>query len=203
MLADLANPTPFDSNERRFFPHLKDSLISANLLMVSSIFKYDLDIRLKNKPPQFRAYGSYIFDSPDAIIYKKTIGSGDKAGLYDYRFDEYLMHRNATYGMFQNQISNRIAFSKFVGLLASNETWLLDFQISVPLPGKTPIRPYVEFTAYDDLDKETWNSTGKKLIYNLGLELQVIPDRLEMFFNLAQSSIVTDYQDGTNGGVIF
>ena len=110
------------------------------------------------------------------------------------------MHRNATYGMFQNQISNRIAFSKFVGLLASNETWLLDFQISVPLPGKTPIRPYVEFTAYDDLDKETWNSTGKKLIYNLGLELQVIPDRLEMFFNLAQSSIVTDYQDGTNGG---
>ncbi|MEJ6786751.1 MAG: hypothetical protein QNL19_04950 [Bacteroidota bacterium] len=91
----------------------------------------------------------------------------------------------------------------FVGLLASNETWLLDFQISVPLPGKTPIRPYVEFTAYDDLDKETWNSTGKKLIYNLGLELQVIPDRLEMFFNLAQSSIVTDYQDGTNGGVIF
>ncbi|MEJ6750479.1 MAG: hypothetical protein QNL27_03990 [Bacteroidia bacterium] len=129
--------------------------------MVSSIFKYDLDIRLKNKPPQFRAYGSYIFDSPDAIIYKKTIGSGDKAGLYDYRFDEYLMYRNATYGMFQNQISNRIAFSKFVGLLASNETWLLDFQISVPLPGKTPIRPYVEFTAYDDLDKETWNSTGK------------------------------------------
>tara|TARA_B110000305_G_scaffold238531_1_gene304142 strand:+ start:205 stop:528 length:324 start_codon:yes stop_codon:yes gene_type:complete len=97
VLADLANPTPFDSNERRFFPHLKDSLISANLLMVSSIFKYDLDIRLKNKPPQFRAYGSYIFDSPDAIIHKKTIGSGDKAGLYDYRFDEYLMHRNATY----------------------------------------------------------------------------------------------------------
>jgi hypothetical protein len=51
--------------------------------------------------------------------------------------------------------------------------------------------------AYDDLDKETWNSTGKKLIYNLGLELQVIPDRLEIFFNLAQSSIVTDYQESS------
>ncbi|MFT5056378.1 MAG: hypothetical protein ACI80H_001091 [Pseudoalteromonas distincta] len=197
VLADLANPTPFDSTGRRFFPHLKDSLTSANLLTVSSIFKYDLDIGLKNKPLQFRAYGSYIFDSPDATIYKNTIGSGDKAGLYDYRFDEYLMHRNATYGMFQNQISNRRAFSKFVGLLASNETWLLDFQVSIPLPGKIPVRPYVEFMAYDDLDKETWNSTGKKLIYNLGLELQVIPDRLEIFFNLAQSSIVTDYQENT------
>ena len=206
VLGDTANKQPrydvFDTSGNylrtiTYSPYLADKKLTESMLRLSTVMKYNVDIGLKNKPVEMRLYGTYLISAIGQTQYKNTVGSVDKAGLYDYRFDEYLMHRNATYGMFQNQISNRRAFSKFVGLLASNETWLLDFQVSVPLPGKIPVRPYVEFMAYDDLDKETWNSSGKKLIYNLGLELQVIPDRLEIFFNLAQSSIVTDYQENS------
>ena len=36
----------------------------------------------------------------------------------------------------------------------------------------------------------------------MGVEVEIVKDRFEVFFNLAQSSDVTNYQDGTNGGLI-
>lgn len=206
VLGDTANKQPwydvFDTSGNylrtiNYSPYLADRKLTESMLRLSTVIKYNVDIGLKNKPVEMRLYGTYLLSAIGQTQYKNTVGSVDKAGLYDYRFDEYLMHRNATYGVFQNQISNRRDFSKFVGMVASNETWLLDFQVSVPLPGKIPVRPYIEFMAYENLDKETWNTTGKKVIYNLGLELQVIPDRVGIFFNLAQSSAVTNYQENS------
>jgi hypothetical protein len=46
-----------------------------------------------------------------------------------------------------------------------------------------------------------WNGSQSKLIFNAGLELEIIKDRFEIFFNLAQTSNVSEYFDGTTGGL--
>lgn len=200
VLADLNNPTPLDTTGRRFFPYRKDSLSSENLLRISSVFTYDLDIGLKNKPLQFRVYGSYIFASPSVPIYKNTVGSLDKASYNDYAMEDYLLHRNPEQGLFQNQISNRREFSKFVGVIAQNESWMVTANISVPLPGKIPLRPYIDVLMYDDIKKESWNTSEASIAMSIGIEVEIIKDRFEIFFNLAQSNDITEYQENILGG---
>lgn len=205
VMGDTANPQPLydilDSSGNvvrtiNYFPFLDEQKESNDFLKLHSTFTYNADIGIKDKPLIFRVYGVVTFKNLDGDgQYQNTVGSVDKAGYYDYRFDDYLMHRNADVGLFQNQVSNRRDFSKFVGPIVDNETWLVSANVSVPLPGKLPIRPYAEFLMYEDLDKESWNSKGSKLIYNVGVELEIVPDRFEIFFNLAQSKDVTDYQD--------
>lgn len=201
VLADKTKRSLPDSAGRSFYPYLKDSLSSENLLRISSVFHYDLDIGIKNKPLQLRVYGSYIINAPKDSKYYNAIGSTNKAAYYDYAMEDYLLHRNPTEGLFQNQISNRRDFSKFVGPIAENRSWLITANASVPLPGKIPIRPYIDLLLYDDINKATWNAGNARVAMSLGVELEVIKDRFEIFFNLAQTSDITSYQDGVVGGL--
>ncbi len=197
ILADFENPQFYDLDSvRRYFSYLRDEVTTEDMIRLTSVLNYDLDIGLQDKPLEIRVYGSFIANSINATTYQNTIGDGDRAGYYDYRFDDYLMHRNAESGLFQNQISNRRDFSKFVGgPLISNETRLVSANLTMPLPGKLPIKPYVEFVMADGLDEAFWNSSGAGLIYNAGLELELIEDRFEIFFNLWQSEDVSDFQN--------
>lgn len=198
VLADFDNPGYYDADSiRRFFPFLKDETTTEDLLRFSGVLDYNLDIGIKDKPLEFRVYGSIIANSAANSIYNNTIGSTDKAGYYDYRMEDYLLHRNAQQGLFQNQISNRRDFSKFVGpIILGNETWLTSINITVPIPGKIPVKPYIEFVIADGLADAFWNTNNSSIIYNAGLELELIKDRFEIFLNLAQSKDVTEYQEG-------
>ncbi len=201
VLADKTKRSLLDSVGGSFYPYLKDSFSSENLLRISSVFNYDLDIGIKNKPLQLRIYGSYIINAPNNTIYYNAIGSTNKAAYYDYAMEDYLLHRNPNQGLFQNQISNRRDFSKFVGPIAANTTWLVTANASVPLPGKLPFRPYIDLLMYDDIDKDPWNISNKSVAMSLGVELELIKDRFEIFFNLVQTNDITSYQDGTAGGL--
>ncbi len=197
VVADFENPGFYDTDSiRRFFPYLRDESNTQDMLRLSTLFNYDLDLGLKEKPLEIRVYASYLVNAIGSGIYQNTIGSTDKAGYFDYRMDDYLLHRNAEYGLFQHQISNRRDFSKFVGPILQNETWMATVNVTVPLPGKFPVKPYVEFLLAEDLDQASWNTTGAGMIYNGGLELEIVPDHFEIFFNLFQSSDITDYQEG-------
>jgi hypothetical protein len=112
-----------------------------------------------------------------------------------------LLHRNAQDGMFQNQIDNSANASKFVGSIGIPDKWLVSGSITLPLPGTIPIKPYVEFLVYDELSSQQWNISESKMIFNAGLEIEIVKDRFEIFLNLAQSKDVTNYQDGTIGGL--
>jgi hypothetical protein len=206
VIGDTANRQPWydilDSsgnvvNTIMYSPFLREDRVSDNLVKLSTILKYNVDIGIKNKPLEIRAYAAYALANIEQQgQYQNTIGSTDKGGYNDYRFDDYLLHRNATYGVFQNQVSNRRDFSKFVGPIVNNESWMMNVNVAVPLPGKIPVKPYFEVLIYEDIDKESWNKSGSKMIYNVGLEIEVIPNRFEIFLNLAQSSDVSDYQEG-------
>ena len=71
--------------------------------------------------------------------------------------------------------------------------------VTVPLPGKLPIRPYMEFMTYTDLDTRSWNKSKSAMIYNVGIEVRLIPSFLSVYFNLYQSEDVTTRQESAIG----
>jgi hypothetical protein len=178
-----------------YFPNIGEDKEVESFARISGLFKYNIDIGIKNKPLELRFYGAYLLNTYASTVYQNSVGSTDGAGYYDYRFDDYLLHRNADYGLFRNQISNRRDFSKFVGPIASADKWIFTANITVPLPGKIPFKPYVELTTFNDIKDVSFNSASSSFFYNIGLEVEVIPNRLEVFLNLVQSSDVSDYQE--------
>jgi hypothetical protein len=196
----INDPVTNQSDTLYYFPNIGEEIERDNFIRLSGIFQYNLDIGIKDKPLELRFYGSYLLKDYPNTIYKNSVGSTDGAGYYDYRFDDFLMHRNADVGMFRNQISNRRDFSRFVGPIISSDQWLLNAIITVPLPGKIPIKPYVELLTVNDMDEISYN-TGQALFYNVGLEVELIPNRLELFFNLAQSQEITNFQETSSSGI--
>ena len=193
--ADLSKDTVY------YFPNIGEEYEANNFARVSALFKYNVDMGLKDKPLELRVFGSYLIKAYPNSIYKNTVGSVDRAGYYDYAFDDVLMHRNADYGVFRNQISNRRDFSKLVGPVAETDKLLVNANITVPLPGKLPIKPYLELLTYTDIDKASFNASVSKFFYNVGLEIELIPNRLEVFVNLAQSKDVTDFQESSSATI--
>jgi hypothetical protein len=185
-----------------FYANQGTNVNGSDFAKISGVYRYGLDIGIQDKPLEIRVYGAVMLKKSNSDQYNNQLGGYDKAGYYDYKFDDYLMHRNATYGLFQNQINGNANASKFVGPISSSNKWLVSSTITVPLPGKIPFKPYVEIVLFDDIATKNWNSSGTKFIYNVGVEVEIVKDRFEVFFNLAQSSDVTNYQDGTNGGLI-
>ncbi len=183
-----------------YFPNIGEEDDFDDFIKLSAIWKYNVDIGIKEKPLELRIFGSYLIKSIQNTTYKNSVGSTDRAGYYDYRFDDYLMHRNADYGLFQNQISNRRDFSKFVGPIASADKWLISANVTVPLPGKIPLKPYFEILTFNDIRDPTvvsYNPNGVGFFYNVGLEFEVKKDRFEIFINLAQSEEITNFQESS------
>lgn len=184
-----------------YFPNIGQEIESNNFMRLSGVYTYKLDIGIEKKPLELRIYGSYLLKSYANTQYKNSVGSNDGAGYYDYRFDDVLMHRNADYGMFRNQVSNRRDFSKFVGSIAQSDKWLISANATMPLPGKLPVKPYFEVLMFNDIDQVSYNNSGAKFFYNVGLEVEIIPNRFEIFLNLAQSKDVTDWQETSTASI--
>ncbi|MBR9859280.1 M1 family metallopeptidase [bacterium] len=179
------------------FPRTGDSLSKSNHTKISATFNYKLDIGIKNKPLEIRVFASYFIEPAENGYFDHLVSN---AGLTrDYRFREYALHRNADYGMFRNQISTFKEQSKFVGILGQSDRMIANINIFVPIPGKIPVRPYLELLTYTDIDKSSFNKSEASLIYNLGIELRVIPDVFNVYFNLAQSNDVTTAQESFQG----
>ncbi|MBT8326735.1 MAG: hypothetical protein KJP21_03365, partial [Bacteroidia bacterium] len=184
-----------------YFPNIGEKNEAEIFARLSGSFKYNVDIGMKNKPLELRFYGSWLLKEYANALYKNSVGSADRAGYYDYRFDDVLMHRNPEYGMFRNQISNRRDFSKFVGPIAQSDKWLISANLTVPLPGRVPLKPYAEIIAFNDMEDLIFNDSERKFFYNVGVEVEIIPNRLEVFINLAQSAEVSEYQESTYIGI--
>lgn len=187
------------TDSTRYFLNNREETNTSYFAKLWGVYNYDLDVGMKDKPLEIRVFGSVMLKSSAVNLYNNGLGSTDHAGYFDYKFDDYLMNRNAEVGLFQNQINNRTNASKFVGPISLGNQWLLSGQVTMPLPGKIPFKPYLEVVMFDDLEEQSWNTSGQKLIYNIGIELEVVKDRFEIFFNLAQSIEVTDYQEGAMG----
>ena len=163
---------------------------------ISATFNFKVDIGISNKPMLIRVFGAYLLDAPEDGYFKIPVTYTGSRGMYsDYRFDELSMFRNTGTGMLRNQVANNGSNSRFVGILGQSDKMLTNIIITVPLPGKISLKPYVEFLSFTDISDQFWNDNEVSFIYNIGVEFPVIPGVFTMYFNLAQSKDINSAQE--------
>lgn len=174
------------------------SSLNSNHTKLTALLDLKVDIGIKKKPLELRFFASYFFNAPEDGYFKHSIGyTGERAFNADYRFQELSMYRNGGEGMLRNQIGTLGSNSRFVGILGQSDKMMVNMIVSVPMPGKIPLKPYAEFLSYSDIDQSFWNKSETSLIYNLGIELELIPEFFSIYFNVAQSKDVGVYQDSS------
>ena len=155
---------------------------------ISAWLKLNPDIGIKGKPMKIALFVSYFLEGPEFGQFQHTATYTGNRSLYsDYRFDELSMYRFAGEGIFRNQIQSKAANSRFLGVLGQSDKMLANAIITVPLPGKIPLKPFVELMTFSELDEAFWNESGTNLIYNVGVEFAVIPDVFTVYFNLLEN----------------
>ena len=187
-----------DSNMRRVAIANGEAFEQFTHTKLTAIFEYDLDIGIKKKPMNFRAYFSYFITVPQYGYFLHKVSS--TAFVQDYRFDEIAMFRNTDSGMYANQVPLDKDRSRFVGTLGQSNRLMFNLLVTVPLPGKIPLKPYIELMTFTDIEEAPFNSSSSvqataSMIYNLGVELTIIPSVFSIYFNLAQTSNVSEWQN--------
>ena len=169
---------------------------SSNHTKLTAVLDMKVDIGIKKKPLEIRTFVSYFLEAPEDGYFNHSITyTGERAFVADYRFQELSMNRNGREGMLRNQVATKGHMSRFVGILGQSDKLLANVVVTVPLPGKIPLRPYAEFLSYTDIKKGFWNEAEASMIYNIGFEFRVIPDIFSIYFNVAQPKDVTSAQE--------
>lgn len=133
-------------------------------------FNYRFAYKKKGKGFDIRLFaGKFIYNNGGDYRY----GFGMEGGS-DYTFDQVLMGRNSTGGVFENQlIPTDGGFKHQTGLSYSNN-WLTSVHIQSSIP-KTPLAFYASAGATD---------INNSFVYETGVALVIIPKVFEVYFPL-------------------
>lgn len=146
--------------------------------------------------------GVFIKESKDATgLFNFAAGSYN--GRFDYLFDHALMGRNASYGLFQNQVLGTEGNQKYRGAFGGASQYLLALNLVSTLPGKIPLRIYADAMTFNGIDQLGYMSSGKfittKLFYQMGVTIPIITSIFEVNIPLLQSEVVTKIQQDFQG----
>lgn len=120
-------------------------------------------------------------------------GITSRFGQRDYMFDENLLGRTegrgnvegSDDGILSQQIFNRDAGLKTLSDFGSSQDWMLSLGASTTVPGPLPVRPYVDAVLFKGFD-------SVEFAYSLGVAIVGIPDALEIYVPIYESSLVED-----------
>ena len=120
-------------------------------------------------------------------------GISSRIGQRDYMFDENLLGRSegrgnvegSDDGILSQQIFNRDAGLKTLSDFGSSQDWMVSMGASTTVPGPLPVRPYIDAVIYKDFD-------STEFAYSLGIAIVGIPDALEIYVPIYESTNVTE-----------
>jgi hypothetical protein len=158
-------------------------------------FEYNKRITysLKNKGLDMRFFFGTYLNKPNNGNYQYRIGS--QSGRYDYTFSQTVMGRNADEGLFANQITPTDMYQKLRGNFGNISGWVASANFKSGLPGKLPLKVYLDLFTFQDIESTANNDTGDKFGYSGGLQIDVIPSIFEIYMPLVTSSFITETQD--------
>ncbi len=119
-------------------------------------------------------------------------------GKYDYGFEQSLIGRGANSGLWNSQITSKDDFLKLKGDLGNINKGFLVLNLTSTLPGKIPIRPYLDFCLLQNSHLVNSDNTPQKLIYSGGIAVHIIPKIFIIYLPLLQSSAIVETQSLQN-----
>jgi hypothetical protein len=166
--------------------------VRDNFTKLDFEWKKQFNYNIQEKSLKLRAYGAYYIDESNDGFYDLRLGS--QGGKYDYQFDEVLMGRNATNGLFPHQVLNTESATRLVGNFGNINTWMASLNVDADLPFKSPVNVYADLFTFDEIDAYASNTTGAKFGYTGGLSVEVVPGLFHINLPLFSSSFIEETQ---------
>jgi hypothetical protein len=126
-------------------------------------------------------------------LFKYRLGS--KNGQFDYGMDHTLIGRDAKTGLWSSAITPGEDNLKLKGALGNFSKPFVTLNLDSDLPGKLPIRPYVDLCYTNEDFLKDKNGKVENLVYSGGIAFMLFPDVFEVYFPLFQSKSINDIQN--------
>ncbi len=159
---------------------------NTNLFLASLEEKFVLSYGKLNKGLDVRLYAGNIF-------YRNTTLQGEDyrlqlsgyPGANDYLFDEIFLGRTETSGLSSRQfVATEGGFAIPTFFYRQSDKWLATLNLKTSLPGILPIKLFADFGTFDHSNDLT---TGSKISYEAGIELDVVKNIFTVYFPLFYS----------------
>ena len=154
--------------------------------------RYWVPYKDAGKGARIKAFAGVLanFDNPTPDVKFKWSGqTGFNIFQNDYLFDEIIFGRNEREGLWSQQVFNRDADLRTLSNVGSSTDWMVGFGVSTTAPGPIPVRPYIDVAIYSGF---TIDGQETLVGYSGGLALVAIPDILEIYLPLVESSNIKE-----------
>ncbi|MCO4818543.1 MAG: M1 family metallopeptidase [Bacteroidetes bacterium] len=171
---------------------LSSSTVGDNYVKLNLEYKKRITYKLKGKGLDIRVFGGTFLDEAENGLYHYRMESG--AGKWDYTYDQILMGRGASDGLFSQQVIENDVFLKEPGTFANISQWTLAVNLKSDLPLKLPLGVYFDAFTFNDMKDLANVEKGEPFIYNGGLAVKVIPDFIEIYVPFFSSNMIKEAQ---------
>ncbi|MBK9301453.1 MAG: M1 family metallopeptidase [Bacteroidetes bacterium] len=170
-----------------------------------------IDYHLKNKSFYFRAYIGKFFDfknTSSAFDLRPQYLNATHTDLNDYVYNETYLARNQQKGALSQQISMqeggmKIKTNLYANPIGENNNWLAAINLRSDIPIQLPIRLPLKFQLFMDAatyaKADKLNPSGSKLIYDAGVQVNLIGDLFVLYLPLLMSKDFKDYGKSVYG----
>ena len=155
-------------------------------------YKRYIPYKMPKKGVDIRVFGGIFLDSSNSGAYHYRLESA--AGRWDYTYDQVLMGRGATDGLFNRQVYNNGAFFKGPGAYGNIGKWMMAMNVKADLPLKLPIGAYMDLFSFNNMNVLPDLKDGQNVLYDGGLYVNVVKDFLEIYVPLFRSATFTTVQ---------
>lgn len=173
---------------------------AGNYIKTWAASEHMLNYKKKNKGLTIRGFAGVFVKEAKNAAGLFDFAAGSYNGRFDYLFDQSMMGRNASFGLFQNQVLTTESAQKFTGSFGSASQWQLALNLKSTLPGKIPVQLYTDAVTFNGIENLGYTNAGgtfvtAKLFYQAGLAFVIIPQILEINIPLMQSEVITKMQE--------
>jgi len=150
----------------------------------------------KNKGVTLKAFAGVLPQLDNNVPIRASFTFSGITGRFaqrDYMFDENLLGRSegrgnvvgSDDGILSQQIFHRDAGLKTLSDFGSSQDWMVSLGASTTVPGPLPVRAYIDAVLFKDFD-------SAEFAYSLGIAIVGIPDALEIYVPVYESSLVKE-----------
>jgi hypothetical protein len=188
-------------NELKFRHEKTDALYPFNFEVkaqqAEGMLRFTLEMeqkfRLEEKKNKFftlRLFGGYLPTYDNSVVngaFNITGLRGVSSRQYDFTYDQWLFGRTESKGLFSQQIFDRDAGFSSLSNVGYSDSWMVALNAKTSLPGPIPIYPYFNFAVLPGVIIK-----GTDKVYEAGIAFAIIPDKFEIYFPVASSSLIKD-----------
>jgi len=179
--------------------------LQANKEMVRSTItaNYKISYKKEGKGIDLRLFaGSFLYDNIRYAHYGyndindysfQLSGKGPAENFQnDYLFDEILLGRTETDGIFSQQLTNTEGAFKVKNPLTKSFKWMTTMNIEIAAPGKIPLRFFADIGTYEGIKN---SFVPVDISYDVGLVIPVFKDVFKVYIPVGMSKELQYYND--------